>query len=177
MVRTLHSDKVVTPQPRRGPDRLAAATAPVIGTPYTSRHRLSDPLCNSVASLFPTGEMRPQEEREPAVLSADRRVVLISGASRGMGRAVAEHLVSSGFRVSGGMRDPSRLPDGDRVVSCHFDASAMRWLSAEQRVRQPEGDLRELHQNERRDLRLLSITDISTRTAGAGDERTTFQSE
>ncbi|MHA6729203.1 SDR family NAD(P)-dependent oxidoreductase [Devosia sp. A369] len=68
------------------------------------------------------------------MLSADGRVVMISGASRGMGRAVADRLVASGFRVSGGMRDPSKLPESDNVLSCRFDAeeqnSAEAWVAA-----------------------------------------------
>lgn len=56
------------------------------------------------------------------MLTADGRVVMISGASRGMGRAVADRLLASGFKISGGMRDPSKLPESDDVLSCRFDA-------------------------------------------------------
>lgn len=67
------------------------------------------------------------------MLNADGRVVMISGASRGVGRAVVDRLVASGFKVSGGMRDPSRLPAGDDVLSCRFEAeeagSAEAWVA------------------------------------------------
>lgn len=68
------------------------------------------------------------------MLTADGRVVMISGASRGMGRAVADRLLASGFKISGGMRDPSKLPESDNVLSCRFDAeeagSAEAWVAA-----------------------------------------------
>jgi NAD(P)-dependent dehydrogenase (short-subunit alcohol dehydrogenase family) len=38
-----------------------------------------------------------------------RRTVLVSGASRGIGRAVAARLLADGHRVSAGVRDPSSL--------------------------------------------------------------------
>jgi len=38
-----------------------------------------------------------------------RRTVLVSGASRGIGRAVAERLLADGHRVSAGVRDPASL--------------------------------------------------------------------
>lgn len=67
------------------------------------------------------------------MLTADGRVVLISGASRGMGRAVVDRLVASGFKVSGGMRDPSKLENSNSVLSCRFDAeekgSAEAWIA------------------------------------------------
>ncbi len=40
------------------------------------------------------------------------RVILVSGASRGIGRAVAAHLLRSGYRLSLGLRDPARTPEG-----------------------------------------------------------------
>lgn len=68
------------------------------------------------------------------MLTADGRVVMISGASRGMGRAVADRLLASGFRVSGGMRDPAKLPESNNALSCRFDAeeagSAQAWVAA-----------------------------------------------
>ncbi|MCW5720063.1 MAG: SDR family NAD(P)-dependent oxidoreductase [Devosia sp.] len=67
------------------------------------------------------------------MLTADGRVVMISGASRGVGRAVTDRLLASGFKVSGGMRDPSKLPGSDDVLSCRFEAeetgSAEAWVA------------------------------------------------
>lgn len=66
------------------------------------------------------------------MLEAQDRVVMVSGASRGIGRAVAEKLLASGYRVSGGMRDPSRLPLSERTLSCAYEAeeagSAEAWV-------------------------------------------------
>ncbi len=57
---------------------------------------------------------------------------MVSGASRGIGRAVVERLVSSGFTVSGGLRDPSGLPESEQVIACFYDAeqagSAEAWV-------------------------------------------------
>ena len=43
------------------------------------------------------------------MLAAGGRVV-VSGASRGIGRAVVDRLLASGFTVSAGMRTPGRSP-------------------------------------------------------------------
>ena len=59
---------------------------------------------------------------------------MVSGASRGIGRAVTERLLGSGFRVSAGMRDPSRLPASDRLFAHRYEAtdaaSAAAWVDA-----------------------------------------------
>lgn len=101
------------------------------------------------------------------MLEVGERVVMVSGASRGIGRAVVDKLIASGFRVSGGMRDPSRLPRSERVFSHAYDAeaagSAEAWVAAtvahfgrvdavinaagiNPRVRALEGDEEELDQ-------------------------------
>jgi NAD(P)-dependent dehydrogenase (short-subunit alcohol dehydrogenase family) len=53
-----------------------------------------------------------------------RRVAMISGASRGIGAAVAKQLFGHGWAVSLGMRDPSAppLPADENVLACRFDA-------------------------------------------------------
>ena len=68
------------------------------------------------------------------------RVVLISGANRGIGRVIAERLAGAGYVLSLGARRPealqSVLPDVDSARICrhHYDArapeSAKRWVQA-----------------------------------------------
>ena len=59
---------------------------------------------------------------------------MVSGASRGIGRAVVDRLQSTGFKVSGAMRDPAALPETDRILSCAYEAeaagSAQAWVDA-----------------------------------------------
>lgn len=68
------------------------------------------------------------------MLSVDNRVVMVSGASRGIGRAVVERLLDAGFRVSAGMRQPQPGADGDRLMTHAYDAedpdSPVRWVAA-----------------------------------------------
>jgi NAD(P)-dependent dehydrogenase (short-subunit alcohol dehydrogenase family) len=65
-----------------------------------------------------------------------RRVAMISGASRGIGLAVARRLAEHGWAVSLGMRDPgaSPLPAGENILVCRFDAfdtdSEPAWVEA-----------------------------------------------
>ncbi len=68
------------------------------------------------------------------------RVAMISGASRGIGEAIARRLLNDGYRVSLGVRDVEATKalfadaDGDRILVAHFDASdvatAGEWLDA-----------------------------------------------
>ena len=65
---------------------------------------------------------------------------MVSGASRGLGAAVARRLHADGFRLSLGVRDPARaatrggLAPGERVLIERYDATdppaADRWLGA-----------------------------------------------
>jgi NADP-dependent 3-hydroxy acid dehydrogenase YdfG len=72
------------------------------------------------------------------MLIPDGRVIMISGASRGIGRAIAEHLHGKGYSVSLGVRDPDALAAqwaGDaRLLLCRFDAGDRAtfapWLEA-----------------------------------------------
>ena len=47
------------------------------------------------------------------MMAADGRVVMISGASRGIGAAVARRLAREGYRLSLGVRDSKLAPVGD----------------------------------------------------------------
>ena len=62
------------------------------------------------------------------------RVIMVSGASRGIGRAVVDRLLAAGFRVSAGVRDARGLVDGDTLLVHRYDAesvaSAEAWVRA-----------------------------------------------
>jgi NAD(P)-dependent dehydrogenase (short-subunit alcohol dehydrogenase family) len=68
------------------------------------------------------------------VLEASGRVVMVSGASRGIGRAVVERLVAGGYCVSAGVRDSRGLVGSDRLMLQRYDAesltSAEAWVAA-----------------------------------------------
>ncbi|MCP9857499.1 MULTISPECIES: SDR family NAD(P)-dependent oxidoreductase [unclassified Cyanobium] len=75
---------------------------------------------------------------------AQPRILLISGASRGIGRAIAERALADGHRLSLGVRDPAGLPQGplleaarlrpDRMLLQAYDAGdpsqASTWVAA-----------------------------------------------
>jgi NAD(P)-dependent dehydrogenase (short-subunit alcohol dehydrogenase family) len=79
------------------------------------------------------------EEGAPAqILTPADRVVMISGASRGIGLAIARRLAGEGYRLSLGVRDPRRFAaagfDPERILVHRFDAlepaSAADWVAA-----------------------------------------------
>ncbi len=68
------------------------------------------------------------------MLEAAGRVVMVSGAARGIGRAVVERLLADGYAVSAGVRDRHDLPASDRLLTHRYDAEAPRsadaWVEA-----------------------------------------------
>ena len=59
---------------------------------------------------------------------------MVSGAARGIGRAVTERLLESGFSVSAGVRDPARLAASEGLFAHRYEAtdavSAAAWVDA-----------------------------------------------
>ncbi|WP_420451878.1 SDR family NAD(P)-dependent oxidoreductase [Ilumatobacter sp.] len=74
------------------------------------------------------------------MIDPDGRTVMVSGANRGMGRALARRFHADGYRVSVGGRDLAALRtamdglDADRVLAHRFDAadagSGAEWVGA-----------------------------------------------
>lgn len=68
------------------------------------------------------------------MLEPDGRVAMVSGAARGIGRAVVLRLLASGFAVSAGVRDRHELPSSNRLFTHRYDAedpaSADAWAAA-----------------------------------------------
>ena len=68
------------------------------------------------------------------MLDPKGRVAMVSGASRGIGRAIAERLRARGFRVSAGVRNPASVAAADDVLVQRYDAEraedARAWVDA-----------------------------------------------
>ena len=58
------------------------------------------------------------------------RVVMVSGAARGIGRAIVERLLDSGFRVAAGVRDARGLNPGERLLVQRYDAESVESAEA-----------------------------------------------
>jgi NAD(P)-dependent dehydrogenase (short-subunit alcohol dehydrogenase family) len=74
--------------------------------------------------------------QEAAMMSAESRVVMISGANRGIGAAIARRLAAAGSMLSLGVRNTELVEVGDpaRSLIAHYDArerdAAKSWVAA-----------------------------------------------
>ncbi len=50
---------------------------------------------------------------------------MVSGASRGIGRAIAERLLAAGYTVSAGVRTPARLPAHPHLSAHRYEAESL----------------------------------------------------
>ena len=73
-----------------------------------------------------------------SLLKPDDRVIMISGASRGIGAAIAKHLVAEGYQLSLGVRSPEKVTElldkkyQERFTVSRFEATdhetSIRWI-------------------------------------------------
>jgi NAD(P)-dependent dehydrogenase (short-subunit alcohol dehydrogenase family) len=66
------------------------------------------------------------------MLNGKDRVVMLTGASRGIGKALATRLLEDGFTISAGVRNPNAFEGDSRIAYFPYDAEnpadASRWL-------------------------------------------------
>lgn len=68
------------------------------------------------------------------MLKPDGRVIMISGANRGIGKAVVQELAHSGYLLSLGARDPDSIESVDAAMTHQWEATSPRdstdWVGA-----------------------------------------------
>src|SRR5205807_3898117 len=64
---------------------------------------------------------RAAEEGDMTPAHPQNRVVLVTGASSGIGQAIAAHLAAVGYRVFGTSRSATRSPQGVEMISLDVD--------------------------------------------------------
>lgn len=64
------------------------------------------------------------------MLEAMDRVVMVTGAARGIGRAVVERLLDGGFRVAAGVRSAGALQWSDRLLVQRYEAESVESAAA-----------------------------------------------
>ena len=67
------------------------------------------------------------------MLEPEGRVIMVSGANRGIGLAAAQHLARLGYSLSLGARDPAKVPAGDWLThawEATDAATSQAWVRA-----------------------------------------------
>lgn len=68
------------------------------------------------------------------MLTTSSRVIMVSGASRGLGAAIVNRLLKAGFTLSAGARDVTALPQQTGLLAHAYDAkedgSGEKWVEA-----------------------------------------------
>lgn len=68
------------------------------------------------------------------MLAPQGRVVMVSGAARGLGLSITRALLAAGFSVSAGARSPEKLAPAERLSVCRYDAeedgAGEAWVAA-----------------------------------------------
>lgn len=80
------------------------------------------------------GLVRIIQKRGLVMLQEAGRVIMVSGASRGLGRAIAERLQTAGFTVAAGVRNTASLTEATRFSVDRYDAeeegAAEAWVAS-----------------------------------------------
>ena len=76
-----------------------------------------------------------------------RNTALVTGASRGIGRAVAEALLARGWDVIGTCREPQALPPADRIGGGRYESLDLSRLDSVEALARKVGDVEVLINN------------------------------